>query len=311
MNEIKLHHKHSVEKLSTHNNSDLDYNKKNQTSDKIDQKSVTVLTNQNSSIDISTTKFAPKSFIDTSNPTGIFEEQPVFAPKQFSSSFTTNFKRYRNNSQIDYLTNIKYCVKTKPIAEKESRAEESHYQKETHENMNTNPSGKIAITNTGTLNNTLVLNSIENDHLDRKDKSSQKILVKHSLKKNKSPRFLKPLKKKSHLRPGNNTEILEEPNDNTISVIYNNKETLSKYRYLFADIGEDIVPTIRNFRKAHTKTLSELEDSDFTSLQKFGTIYSTNKTLTSQVEDVKMSFNSVSRNCPFGNPNSNRPYNGN
>jgi len=278
---------------------------------KKDDQSLTILTNVYQSDDISNVKNIPKSFIDTSvNPNGILEEQPIFDPKQFSSSFTSQSNiRYRNNVQFDYLSNIKYCVKSKVIIEKESKAEESNYQRETVENMQSN---KIMYTNTGTMNHTLVLNSVENDihPTDMNKQSSKKILVKHSLRKNKSPRFLKPLKQNSHLKQCNITEIIEMPCDQTSSFICN-KETLSKYRYLFADDGDDTPSMRNNFRKCHTKNMTQFEDSDFTSLQKFGTVYSTNKTNSSHLEDVKMSFNSFSKKNPFGNPQSNRDNKGN
>jgi len=311
--EIKIDHKNSIgDRLSTMNNSDLDYIQKSQAGGvRRDDKSLTILTNAYQSNDVSNVKIMPKSFIDASNPPGIWEEQPIFAPKQFSSSFTSQRNiRYRNNVQSDYMTNIKYCVKSKVIVEKESKAEESNNQRETVENIQT--TNKNLNTNTGTMNHTLVLNSIENDIFpteSNRESSHQKILVKHSLRKNKSPRFLKPLKKNA-LKPGNNTEIIEMPEDQMSSFICN-KATLSKYRYLFADDYDDAPSMRNNFRKCHTKNLTQLEDSDFTSLQKFGTIYSTNKTNSSHVDDVKMSFNSVSKKNPFGNPQSNRDNKGN
>jgi len=151
---------------------------------------------------------------------------------------------------------------------------------------------------TGTINHTMIFNSVENENFETTQ--GQKILIKHSLKKNKSPKFIKSHKKKhAHQKAANNSEIIEV--DKKDSFICNSKETFDKYKHLFGDVVDDFVPSNRNIKKCHTKNLSQFEESDFTSLQKFGTIYSTNKTNSSQFDEVKMSFNSVSRKNPFEN----------
>jgi len=210
--ETKIDHKNNsiVEKLSTHNNSDLDYIYKSHAGNKSFLNSSNCNNNFNENI--------PKSFIDTKAKTNdILEEQPILIPKQFSSSFV-NQAKYRNNVQFDYMTNIKYCVKNKVIPEKESRAEESHNftinKRETQENMNIN-------TVTGTMNNTLIFNSIDNENyiVDSNSTRNQKVLIKHSLKKTRSPRFLKTQKKKI-----NNTDIYDKKD----SFICNSKEIFEK-----------------------------------------------------------------------------------
>jgi len=146
------------------------------------------------------------------------------------------------------------------------------------------------------------LNSKNNIELGYKHFNGEKILLKNSLRKGtKSPKFfISP--KKCISRPNLPTKYFKNSNFNVshdkASFVSINKDTITKYKYLFSDV--DNISSCRNEKKRPTisKNTSYYEDGDFTNLQKFGEVYSTAKSNTSNIfttETDARALNSTSR----------------
>jgi len=171
------------------------------------------------------------------------------------SNFKPNPNQFRESKRINNL-----------IVEIDSRAEDLN--KMTFKNK---ASGN-------TLNSSVQINSPNNKHekncLEYKHFNGEKILLQHSLNKNKTPHCHDIPKK--HLNNSNIDIIHDKP-----SFISINKETITKYKHLFSDVEEASMKntTRRDSRFNISKNISNFEDSDFTTLQKYGTLYSTSKTM--------------------------------
>lgn len=223
-----------------------------------------------------------KSFIETSHLNKEILSEHVLLSFGNSNSFNANNLINRKSFQKEYMGNIKYNAKTKNIPERESIAEES--KNLTKEIMNYNLTQQ-----------TTIFNSIDRDNGSDFTLKNKKILVKHSLRKNKSPKFLHPKKKLSNKR--NNQYVLSCSVERQSSFL-GNTQTFNKYKYLFGDIENNRAESLCPNRRISSKKQSNIEDSDLTNMQRFGTIYSTIKTQRNNIHingdfDKKRIFNSI------------------
>ena len=238
-----------------------------------------------------------KSFVETSQNELITEN--ILIPRDYSASFNlleeNGFQPNKNIIKHNYFKNLKTRQLNeekngKLILELDSNAEESNnftFKKETGEN------------NQNTLNTSIIINSNDlnnqNDNLNCKKNlgynhfNGEKILIKHSLKKNKSPKFLISPKKSNSRQEimhnkFNHSNTIEVLNDKA-SFLSINKETINKYKYLFSDLDTGSLKSMRglNDKKNYSKNVTHFDDSDLTSLQKYGTVYCSNKTNCSNI----------------------------
>ena len=229
--------------------------------------------------------YLPKSFIETflPNKNEIFNEH-VYLSYDQSASFIVNSQKYRNNFKNEYISNYKN-TRTSHIAERESKAEESNYLNMTKDLMNYNLTQQ-----------TMIFDSIDKDNNNNLELKNTKIIVKHSLKKNKSPRFLHPVKKLSNKR---NIQVLGSSNNLQTVSLYN-RDNISKYNYLFGDIENNRTNSVFGNKTITSKKYSNLDVIDFANLQKFGTHYSINKRPRSEIHsnlgliDPKRNLDSIS-----------------
>jgi len=228
--------------------------------------------------------YAPKSFIMSRNTTEMITDN-IF-DREYSASFNITHSPQRNQLQNDYLSNVKRneIKKNNLIIEIDSKAEES--------NNFTFKKGEKGTT----LNNSIHFNSkeggndVKND-VDYKHFNGEKTLIKHSLKKNKTPKFfISPQKCYSkqdiHRRHFNNSnlDIVHEKG----SFLSINKDTITKYQHLFCDVEETSVKSTKRHGSRFHKNTNHLEDGDLTSLQKHGTVYSTSKNNTTNITESDM-----------------------
>jgi hypothetical protein len=226
----------------------------------------------------------PKSFIETAPNDQVFNEK-VILNNDISSSFVSgpmNLK-YRNNIHNNYFASLKFQNKRKCVPEMNSKAEESDNLTMTLKE----------IINYNLTQNTTVLNSIEYENKNSKEILSPfntRVLVKHSLRRTKVQNFFYHIEKKlkDEQEIGLKTKNFYKENY---------KETINRYKHLFGDIEGQRAESLRAVKRCNDKRLTYLEDTDFTNLHKYGTIYSTNKTNSSNMctEDAKKTFNSITR----------------
>jgi len=251
--------------------------------------------------------YAPKSFIARNNEE--LDDKIVFT-REYSSSFTGSLTQNKNKNllQQDYFSNIKQHEEKKMnlIMEMDSKAEDSNNYNYTFKRETKDSKGDISIVINGNDKDNYFdqSNSRNNADLGFKHFNGEKILLKHSLRKNKTPKFLlSPKKCLSKQDLGikhfnhSNAEIIPEK----ASFISINKDTISKYKFLFSDVDDVSSKSIRAYDKKfnNSKNLSQFcEDGDFTNLQKYGTVYSTSKANTSNIlateADSKI-MNSIAR----------------
>jgi len=222
--------------------------------------------------------YAPKSFIMSRNsemaPDNIFD-------REYSASFNFTHSPQRNHLQNDYFSNVKKNELKKLIIEVDSKAEESN-------NFTFKKDLKIS---GNTLNNSIFFNTkeasdVKND-ADYRHFNGEKTLIKHSLKKNKTPKFfISPQKCYSkqdiHKRHFNNSnlDIVHEK----ASFISISKDTITKYKHLFSDVEETSVRPMKRHDSRYQKNISHFDDGDLTSLGKHGTLYSSKNNTTNITE---------------------------
>lgn len=230
----------------------------------------------------------PKSNLETAPTTQLLNEKVLISNDLITSSnpnMPLNLK-YRNNIQKDYFSNIRNHLRNSCVLEMNSKAEDSKNMTITLKD----------IMNYNLTHNTTILNSGDQDKRYENEIFSPfatKVLVKHSLKKTKTPKFLNPITKDGFLFKNRGKY---DSNHSKRDYLLNN-QTICKYKHLFGDISSGKSPNIRSGKRGDEKKISNLEDSDFTSLQKFGTIYSTNKTTSSHIwtEEAKRTFHSLTK----------------
>jgi hypothetical protein len=235
-----------------------------------------------------TQSILPKSFLDTAPTTQLLNEKVLISNELISScgpNVPLNLK-YRNNIQKDYFSNIRNQLRNSCVVEMNSKAEDSKNMTITLKD----------IMNYNLTHNTTILNSADQENRNENEIFSPfatKVLVKHSLKKTKTPKFIVPFTKEGFLfKNRGRYELNQSKRDYQM-----NNQTICKYKHLFGDIACGKTQNNRPSKRGIEKRISNLEDSDFTSLQKFGTIYSTNKTTSSHIwtEEAKRTFHSLTR----------------
>jgi hypothetical protein len=226
--------------------------------------------------------FVPKSFIEVRNPDH-FPEQLVLSKDYSMSCIDQNMNT--NLIHQNYLSNLKIHEETKKsniVADGEN-SETNNFTFKLDKNADINNS--LFINGEDANGYFEVSNSRNNAENGFKHFNGEKVLLKHTLRKNKTPKFFLASKKyvscqKMHSKFLENSNI-EEKN----SFISINKETINKYQYLFSDVENISSKSNRGYsmRFNNSKNISHPDDGDLTNLQRFVTVYSTTKTNSSNV----------------------------
>lgn len=229
--------------------------------------------------------FVPKSFIEVRNPDNFNEN--LIVPKDYSMScidqnVNTNFIHQ------NYLSNLKIQEESKKCnvyLDDENPDRNNFTFKLDKNDRNADINNSLFINGEDANGYFEVSNSRNNAENGFKHFNGEKVLLKHTLRKNKTPKFFLASKKyvscqKMHSKFLENSNV-EEKN----SFISINKETINKYQYLFSDVENISSKSNRGYsmRFNNSKNLSHPDDGDLTNLQKYVTVYSTTKTNSSNV----------------------------